>query len=403
MRFQSWSPPTARQPSTTASSPRALGLTSGTIGESSASRAAPPRRSRARGRCRRRARSAPGRRPRRSPPARAPRSRLRAATTSARAAVACRRRGEDGAGAAQHGCPRAGRPGRRRRRTRPTRARRAGVRRARPVALGERQERDLAGRAVGAAVELAVEDEPHPDSGADGDEREGRDVSAVAVVALGDRGRVDVVLDRRPVAEEAPEVAQHRRPLPARQVRRQLERAAVGLDDARAADHRLEQGAVARRRRRRAGARRRAPPSSRTRPVPLEDARPRCCGGRGRCRRDRRRRRARTRGRRRARARIRRRCGSRRASALRPRPPVRAAGMLHELGALEARKGERDRRLREARTTLASSPRDTARSPRICSSSSCSLSVRISLGRAAPVLVRSSSPACHEDKDRLVS
>ena len=71
------------------------------------------------------------------------------------------------------------------------------------------------------------------------------DVAAVAVVALGDRRGVDVVLDHRLCAEETPEVAQHRRPLPPRQVRGQLESAAVGLDDSRAADHRLQQRSVA--------------------------------------------------------------------------------------------------------------------------------------------------------------
>jgi hypothetical protein len=109
----------------------------------------------------------------------------------------------------------------------------------------EREECDLARRTVCAAVELPIEDEPHPDPGADGDEGEGRDVAAVAVVALGDRGGIDVVLDRRLVPEQAPQLAQHRRPLPSWQVGRQSERAPVRLDHARAADDGVEQRSVA--------------------------------------------------------------------------------------------------------------------------------------------------------------
>ena len=87
------------------------------------------------------------------------------------------------------------------------------------MAVGKREEGDLARRTVGSPMELAIEDEPHPDSRADGDEGERRDFAAVAVVALGDRGSVDVVLDRRRVAEQSLEVAQHGRPFPPRQVR----------------------------------------------------------------------------------------------------------------------------------------------------------------------------------------
>ena len=94
-------------------------------------------------------------------------------------------------------------------------------------------------------MELAVEDETHADAGADRDEGEGRRVAAVAVVALGDGRGVDVVLDRRLLAEQASQLAEHRRPLPSRQIRRQLEGASAGLDDARAAHDGMEQRAVA--------------------------------------------------------------------------------------------------------------------------------------------------------------
>jgi hypothetical protein len=94
------------------------------------------------------------------------------------------------------------------------------------------------------AVERALQDESHPDPGANGDEREGREVAAVAMVTLGDGGGVDVVLDCRLGAEEATKVAQDRRPLPAGEVGSKVQCAAVGFDDSRAADDRLKQCAV---------------------------------------------------------------------------------------------------------------------------------------------------------------
>ena len=148
--------------------------------------------------------------------------------------VARRRRGENASGAAQSRSSLSGGP---------DDGCRGGGGLKCPV--GEWQERDLAGRAVGPAMELAVEDEAHPDPRADGDERERRDAAAVSVVALGDCGSIDVVLNRRLRAEEAPEVAQHRGALPSRQVRGQLQSVAAGLDHSGAADDGLEQSFVA--------------------------------------------------------------------------------------------------------------------------------------------------------------
>jgi hypothetical protein len=65
------------------------------------------------------------------------------------------------------------------------------------------------------------------------------------MIAFGDGGCVDVVLDRGLLAEEAAEVAEHGRPLPARQVRSQLESATTRLYNPRAADDGLEQRAAA--------------------------------------------------------------------------------------------------------------------------------------------------------------
>ncbi len=94
-------------------------------------------------------------------------------------------------------------------------------------------------------MQLAVEDEPHADAGADRDEGEGRDIATVAVVPLGDRRGIDVVLDRRLVAEQVAQLAEHARPLPTRQVRGQTEGAPIRLDHTRTADDGVEQRAVA--------------------------------------------------------------------------------------------------------------------------------------------------------------
>src|ERR1700722_8320289 len=64
------------------------------------------------------------------------------------------------------------------------------------VVVGQRHERDLARDPVHAAVQPAVEHQPHADAGPDVDEGEALTVAPVAVGPLGQRRRVDVVLKR---------------------------------------------------------------------------------------------------------------------------------------------------------------------------------------------------------------
>ena len=59
----------------------------------------------------------------------------------------------------------------------------------------ERQVADLAGRAVGSADELVVDDEAHPDAGADGDEHHRGHAPGEAEPLLAHGGEVDVVVD----------------------------------------------------------------------------------------------------------------------------------------------------------------------------------------------------------------
>ena len=76
---------------------------------------------------------------------------------------------------------------------------------------------------MGAAVELAFQHQPHPDSVPTETKAKVGCITPVAVLALGDRRGVHVVLDHGLCAEKMPEVAQHRRPLPPGQVRSRAE------------------------------------------------------------------------------------------------------------------------------------------------------------------------------------
>ena len=66
-----------------------------------------------------------------------------------------------------------------------------------------RDEVDLAGRAVTAAVQLAAQHEAGAEAGADREEHEVLDAPRHAAPALADRGEVDVVLDASPAARVA--------------------------------------------------------------------------------------------------------------------------------------------------------------------------------------------------------
>src|SRR5436305_3095479 len=70
----------------------------------------------------------------------------------------------------------------------------------------ERQVPNLAGGSVRAANELVVDDDPHPDSGADGDEYHRLDAPGQTEPFLAHRGQIDVVLDEHgqvePVADD---------------------------------------------------------------------------------------------------------------------------------------------------------------------------------------------------------
>ena len=93
---------------------------------------------------------------------------------------------------------------------------------ARP--LRQRHERDLARDPVHAAAQLAAEHQPHADAGADVDEGEALAVPPVAVGALGQRRRVNVVLERHRQPERLAQARQRGGPVPAGQPAGQRDR-----------------------------------------------------------------------------------------------------------------------------------------------------------------------------------
>ena len=245
------------------------------------------------------------------------------------------------------------------------------------------QEGDLARRAVRAAMQLSVDDEPHADSSADRDEGEGRHVAAVAVYLFGDRRSVDVVLDpssgpnnrrssRRTAGRSQPgRLAASRRARPPGS-------STPGLPTTVCSSPPLSTPASRRRSEPRAD-------RSRTLAAPLEERAGRL--SRARTAPERSVTAPRTNSRPTSRPRTK--PASLRISyslAFRPRPPARRPAC--------STSASRSRLVRARATVGFESPealtrslRETGPFPRIRSSRSCSLSVRINLGRAAPVVV----------------
>ena len=89
-----------------------------------------------------------------------------------------------------------------------------------------------------AAVQLAAEDEPGAEPGADREEDEVLHSPRDPLPALADRGQVDVVLDRHRQAEPIADVVAPVPPFEAGDVRRQPELTGVRIDDAGDADNR---------------------------------------------------------------------------------------------------------------------------------------------------------------------
>ena len=95
---------------------------------------------------------------------------------------------------------------------------------------------DLAGRAVGASSELAIDHQRQANPGANRQEREVCEVAAETVRALGKRGQVDIVLER----DVRPQLLAHRLyetvPSPARKVGGHSDVAVDRIEDARATE-----------------------------------------------------------------------------------------------------------------------------------------------------------------------
>src|SRR5215469_3619163 len=107
------------------------------------------------------------------------------------------------------------------------------------MASGDGHEGDLTGHAVYAAVQVALDHQAHANAGPDPHEREGTDLTAVAVLALSQGRGVDVVLHNELIAESGPQLGDDRRLAPACQLSGQDDRLVAGIVDAGTADHRL--------------------------------------------------------------------------------------------------------------------------------------------------------------------
>ena len=102
----------------------------------------------------------------------------------------------------------------------------------------ERQEGDLPGHPVHAAVQPAAEHQAHADARADVHPGEAVGLLPDAERALGERGRVHVVLDRERGAERRPQPGERLRLVPAGQAAGQRHQVPLRVVDARAADNR---------------------------------------------------------------------------------------------------------------------------------------------------------------------